>query len=156
MQQEDKIEQVLLDAEKALESVARPLRERWLAKRIESVRSKLHLEEHYPPISQITDSWGVERDDYYEHDRLRADFGLSFLESELAKNPADMATRFVALGEFCPPASDPHYSPETNQRVKAKFLRRLEKLVRLLPVELCNDWKTIRWEILRRQRPNRV
>jgi len=67
-----------------------------------------------------------------------------------------MATRLVALGEFCPPASDPHYSPETNQRVKAKFLRRLEKLVRLLPVELCNEWKTIRWEILRRQRPNRV
>ena len=155
MQHEDENEQEL-DAERELERLMRSLHERRLAKRIESVRSKLHLEEHYPPISQITDSWGVEPDDYYEHDRLRADFGLSFLESELAKNPADMATRFVALGEFCPPASDPHYSPETNQRVKAKFLRRLEKLVRLLPVELCNDWKTIRWEILRRQRPNRV
>jgi len=110
MQQEDKIEQALLDAGKALESVARPLRERWLAKRIESVRNKLHLEEHYPPISQITDSGG-EPDDYYEHDRLRADFGLSFLESELAKNPADMATRLVALGEFCPQRRIPITAP---------------------------------------------
>ena len=95
--------------------------------------------------------------DFTDSDKGSRDKLLTLFENHLSRDPADVSSRFTALNL--------HYGLSTHanddsdrkvyydltgvdhEEVREDFARNLAYLVRLLPVENCTDWRTIRWEI---------
>ena len=95
--------------------------------------------------------------DFTNSDKGSRDKLLTLFENHLSRDPADVSSRFTALNL--------HYGLSTHanddsdrkvyydltgvdhEEVREDFARNLAYLVRLLPVENCADWRTIRWEI---------
>ena len=82
---------------------------------------------------------------------------LTLFENHLSRDPADLSSRFTALNLHY--ALSTHANDDSEMKsyydltgvdhedVREDFARNLAYLVRLLPVENCTDWPTIRWEI---------
>ena len=82
---------------------------------------------------------------------------LTLFENHLSRDPADVSSRFTALNlhyALSTHANDDsemkgHYDfmGVDHEDVREDFAKNLAYLVRLLPVDNCRDWRTIRWEI---------
>ena len=82
---------------------------------------------------------------------------LTWFENHLSRDPADVSSRFTALNLHYALSTHANDDSEMktyydltgvdHERVREDFARNLAYLVRLLPVEDCTDWRTIRWEI---------
>ena len=82
---------------------------------------------------------------------------LTLFENHLSRDPADVSSRFTALNLHY--ALSTHANDDSDMKtyydltgvdhedVREDFTRNMAYLVRLLPVENCTDWRTIRWEI---------
>ena len=82
---------------------------------------------------------------------------LTLFENHLSRDPADVSSRFTALNLHY--ALSTHANDDSEMKsyydltgvdhedVREDFAKNLAYLVRLLPVENCTDWPTIRWEI---------
>ena len=82
---------------------------------------------------------------------------LTLFENHLSRDPTDVSGRFTALNLHY--ALSTHANDDSEMQtyydvtgvdhedVREDFARNLAYLVRLLPVENCADWRTIRWEI---------
>ena len=95
--------------------------------------------------------------DFTNSDKGSRDKLLTLFENHLSRDPADVSSRFTALNlhyGLSTHANDDSdrkvYYDQTgvdHEEVREDFARNLAYLVRLLPVENCTDWRTIRWEI---------
>ena len=95
--------------------------------------------------------------DFQESDKGSRDKLLVLFEKYLSRDPADVSGRFTALNlhyAFSMHAIDDsemkgHYDflGVDHDGIREDFAKNLAYLVRLLPVENCTDWRTIRWEI---------
>ena len=109
-------------------------------------------------IKGTTCPWQEEIDsDFKDSDKGSRDKLLTFFENHLSRDPADVSSRFTALNLHY--ALSTHANDDSDMKsyydltgvdheeVREDFARNLAYLVRLLPVEDCTDWRTIRWEI---------
>ncbi len=95
--------------------------------------------------------------DFQESDKGSRDKLLVLFENYLSRDPADVSGRFTALNlhyAFSTFANDDselkNYFDVTgvhHEDIREDFAKKMAYLVRLLPVEDCTDWRTIRWEI---------
>ena len=95
--------------------------------------------------------------DFTDSDKGSRDKLLTLFENHLSRDPADVSSRFTALNLHY--ALSTHANDDSEMQtyydvtgvdhedVREDFARNLAYLVRLLPVENCADWRTIRWEI---------
>ena len=95
--------------------------------------------------------------DFTDSDKGSRDKLLTLFENHLSRDPADVSSRFTALNLHY--ALSTHANDDSDlksyydltgvdhEEVREDFARNLAYLVRLLPVENCTDWPTIRWEI---------
>ncbi|MXZ55180.1 MAG: hypothetical protein F4Z14_03315, partial [Gammaproteobacteria bacterium] len=95
--------------------------------------------------------------DFRKSDRESREKLLTLFENHLSRDPADVSSRFTALNLHYALSTHANDDPEMNtyyevtgvdpEDVREGFAKNLAYLVRLLPVENCTDWRTIRWEI---------
>ncbi|MDE2755891.1 MAG: hypothetical protein OXI92_05005, partial [Acidobacteriota bacterium] len=95
--------------------------------------------------------------DFQDSDKGSRDKLLALFENCLSRDPADVSGRFTALNlhyalsTFANDDSElKNYFEVTgvhHEDIREDFANNLAYLVRLLPVENCTDWRTIRWEI---------
>ena len=95
--------------------------------------------------------------DFTDSDKGSRDKLLTLFENHLSRDPADVSSRFTALNlhyALSTHANDDsdmksyyHLTGVDHEDVREDFAKNLAYLVRLLPVENCTDWPTIRWEI---------
>ena len=81
----------------------------------------------------------------------------TLFEHHLSRDPADVSSRFTALNLHYALSTHADDDSEMNtyyditgvdhKGVREDFAKKMAYLVRLLPVENCTDWRTIRWEI---------
>ena len=81
----------------------------------------------------------------------------TLFEHHLSRDPADVSSRFTALNLHYALSTHADDDSEMNtyyditgvdhKGVRQDFAKKMAYLVRLLPVEDCTDWRTIRWEI---------
>ena len=81
----------------------------------------------------------------------------TLFEHHLSRDPADVSSRFTALNLHYALSTHADDDSEMNtyyditgvdhKGVREDFAKKMAYLVRLLPVEDCTDWRTIRWEI---------
>ena len=95
--------------------------------------------------------------DFTNSDKGSRDKLLTLFENHLSRDPADVSSRFTALNLHY--ALSTHANDDSDLKsyydltgvdhadVREDFAKNLAYLVRLLPVENCTDWPTIRWEI---------
>ena len=95
--------------------------------------------------------------DFPYSDKGSRDKLLTLFENHLSRDPADVSSRFTALNLHY--ALSAHANDDSDLKsyyyltgvddedVREDFAKNLAYLVRLLPVENCTDWRTIRWEI---------
>jgi tetratricopeptide (TPR) repeat protein len=127
---------------------------------IEQVRPILEAEEEYPLIDSLPRV--LEQTGQLEEmeDEIRQDADLehcrSVLESEMARDPTDIAARFVALSFFYELLADARPMDEDKiflfeklgKPTPALIERHLGELIRLVDVEACQNPKLVRWEIV--------
>ena len=95
--------------------------------------------------------------DFQDSDKGSRDKLLALFENYLSRDPADVSGRFTALNlhyAFSMFANDDSelktyfdVASVDHEDIREDFANNLAYLVRLLPVENCTDWRTIRWEI---------
>ena len=95
--------------------------------------------------------------DFPDSDKGSRDKLLTLFENHLSRDPVDMSSRFTALNlhyALSTHANDDSdiksyydYIGVDHEDVREDFAKNLAYLVRLLPVDNCTDWRTIRWEI---------
>lgn len=95
--------------------------------------------------------------DFQDSDKASRDKLLTLFENQLSRDPADVSSRFTALNlhyAFSTFANDDselntyfNVASVDHEHIREDFANNLAYLVRLLPVENCTDWPTIRWEI---------
>ena len=95
--------------------------------------------------------------DFPDSDKGSREKLLTLFENHLSRDPADVSSRFTALNLHY--ALSTHANDDSEMKVyydltgvdhedvREDFAKNLAYLVRLLPVENCTDWRTIRWEI---------
>src|SRR5208283_1658804 len=101
----------------------------------------------YPPIDQSVYKFDLLCDAYAE--RTDNEATREHLESCLARDPNDIATRFVILNYYYELA---HFDSERKEgyvaHLREQFRRDLEFFVGLRPVEECTDADDISWEVV--------
>lgn len=118
---------------------------------------------HYPmlnvaEIKGTTCPWREEiYTDFTYSDKRAREKLLTLFENHLSRDPADVSSRFTAVNLHY--ALSTHANDDSEMKtyydvtgvdhedVRKDFAKNLVYLVRLLPVENCTDWRTIRWEI---------
>ena len=95
--------------------------------------------------------------DFPDSDKGSREELLRLFENHLSRDPADVSGRFTALNLHYALSTYANDDSEMNtyydvtgvdhEDVREDFTKNLAYLVRLLPVENCTDWQTIRWEI---------
>lgn len=95
--------------------------------------------------------------DFPDSDKASREKLLTLFENHLSRDPVDVSSRFTALNLHYALSTHANDDPEMkghydfvgvdHEDVREDFARNLAYLVRLLPVENCTDWQTIRWEI---------
>ena len=99
----------------------------------------------------------IDSDFRYFDDKGSREKLLTLFENHLARDPADVSSRFTALNlhyalsthanDDSDKKTDYDLTGVDHEEVREDFARKLAYLVRLLPVKNCTDWRTIRWEI---------
>lgn len=121
----------------------------------------------YPVVAdvEVTGLWEHETSEHFDRSKEEREQTQSLFAEELARDPTDVAARFVALhfyhsarvsaeSEVQEDAADPDlwpagYGEERLGVIRAQYRLELAPLIGLLKVEECPaDWDFIEWEIL--------
>lgn len=106
----------------------------------------------YDEIPEVPSDWEIpwrwSFDDEFDRSDKGKDDLLGCFREVIDNNPFDLPARFVALSVYYSLAHyESIYKEDVVSEARARHEKTLAHLVRLLPVERCNEWGRVRWEI---------